>query len=91
MTERQYAIGVIGCGGMGTGHVRAIAADPRWELRWACDINDARRAEIEALAPGVRWTNRAEDLFGDETLDAVSIDTLSDVRPGSRLRRAAVA
>ena len=91
MIEKRYAIGAIGCGGMGTGHVRAIAADPRWELRWACDINDARRAEIEALAPGVRWTNRAEDLFGDETLDAVSIDTLSDVRPGSRLRRAAVA
>ncbi len=79
---KKYRVGFIGLGKMGQGHYKAAIENPRWEIVWACDLSEENLRKSKALSPLVKITRNAEDLFNDKSLDAVSICTLADVRPG---------
>jgi len=77
----KYEIGAIGAGKMGMAHVRSLAQHPRWRLRYICDIDDGRLSEAKQYAPAATCTRDFRDILRDESIEAVSINTLSNVRP----------
>ena len=82
-TTSPLPLALIGCGGMGIRHARAIfemrARGYRpVELVAVCDADAARRAKVVALAvemgaPPPREHARVEDLLADATVEAVDI------------------
>lgn len=76
-------LGLIGCGGMGLRHARAVVEMAAKgcrpvEIVAICDADDARRAKVAAL---IAWTGampphayaRVEDLLADAAVEAVDI------------------
>jgi len=82
MSKTRYRIGAIGAGAMGMAHVSAIVACPRWELCYVCDLRDERLELAREHAPDVRTVKDFEEILADPSIDAVSVNTLSDVRAG---------
>ena len=77
---RKVVIAVIGTGGMGTGHVKALAARTDVELAWVCDVDANRRAaaaELVAQAghPRPRETVDLREVLADRRVEAVWIAT----------------
>src|SRR5262249_3293783 len=68
-------VGVIGAGGWGMNHVRALAAVPGAELVAVADAQELRRAAASAGRAGIRTYAAADDLLGDTHVDAVVIAT----------------
>jgi predicted dehydrogenase len=69
-------VGVIGAGGWGMNHVRAIAALPNAQLAAVADAQDARRAAAAAIGGATtRAYPTADELLGDASVDAVIIAT----------------
>jgi predicted dehydrogenase len=66
-------IAVIGCGEWGKNHVRNFAQMQDVELRWCCDKDEKRLAQMKKLYPGIRTTANADDVFGDGEIQAVVI------------------
>lgn len=87
--NRRYRIGAVGAGRMGMRHIRALAAAERWELAYVCDLSEDRLRAAGEAAPEARRVREFQRLLDDPSIDAVSINTLSNVRPG--LVRQAVA
>lgn len=79
--SHKYRIGIIGFGGMGEGHLKALLNNDRWEVVFVVDVKDERLAHAKAMAPGVITVKDAECVFADASLDAVSLCTLADSRP----------
>lgn len=88
--DRVYRIGAVGMGRMGMRHVRALAASDRWDLAYVCDLDEARLAAAHEASPSSQPTREFQQLIDDPTLDAVSINTLSNIRP-SLIRQAVAA
>ena len=44
-------IGIVGCGGMGNGHVQAVLRNPAYELVAVCDVNPSAFEKIPAAVP----------------------------------------
>lgn len=84
-----YQIGAVGCGRMGMRHIRALAESDRWELTYVCDLSEDRLKAAGEAAPEAALVTEYQTLLDDPTIDAVSLNTLSNVRPG--LIRQAVA
>ena len=77
---RKVVIAVIGTGGMGTGHVKALAARTDVEMAWVCDVDANRRgaaAELVAQARGQRprETGDLREVLADPRVEAVWIAT----------------
>jgi predicted dehydrogenase len=68
-------IAVAGLGYWGPNLARNFHGLPGAELVWCCDASDAARARASALLPGVRMTDRFEDLLEDRDLDAIVLAT----------------
>ena len=77
----KYAIGAIGAGKMGMHHVRVLASHPRWDLRYVCDLDANRLKTAARHAPAATGSRDYEHVLRDPSIDAVSINTLSDTRP----------
>ena len=77
-----YKIAAIGLGKIGYKHARAMAECSRWELAWVCDLNeDVLAKAVREFAPEARRTTAIDDVLDDDSVDAVAINTLSNVRP----------
>ena len=80
---------------IGLGNIAVEAHIPTWRDRpdvaiaALTDVRTARRAEAEALLPGARWYENAEDLLLDAELDFVDVCTPPTTHAG--LIRAALA
>jgi predicted dehydrogenase len=68
-------IAVVGAGAWGLSHVRTIAAEPRAELTWICDVAPAALNHSKLLAPAARLTGEVEDVLAARDVDAVVIAT----------------
>jgi predicted dehydrogenase len=68
-------VGVVGLGYWGPNLARNFQRLPEVELAWCCDASEAARARVAPMMPGVRMTDRLEDLLEDERLDAVVLAT----------------
>jgi predicted dehydrogenase len=68
-------IGVIGCGYWGPNLLRNFAENEAAELRWICDVDQARLAAMARRYPAARTTNDFNDLISDADLDAIAVVT----------------
>lgn len=75
MTAQPITVGVIGCGYWGPNLVRNFAENPNAELRWMCDTDAARLAQIGRRYPSARTADDYRRVLDDERLDAVVIAT----------------
>lgn len=66
---------VIGCGYWGPNIIRVLYEDPKWELRYCCDIDPRKFERILALYPGVELTRDSDVIFNDPDIRAVFIAT----------------
>ncbi|RPI85552.1 MAG: gfo/Idh/MocA family oxidoreductase, partial [Planctomycetaceae bacterium] len=79
-TPRKVVIAVIGTGGMGTGHVKALSARADVEIAWLCDVDQKRRdaaAQIVEDATGKRPSTAGDlrKVLDDAAVEAVWIAT----------------
>lgn len=81
MKNHEYRIGVIGLGNMGTGYLKALAANDRWNVVSVCDLNKERLDWARELLPSVETTQEATDIINDASINVVGIFTLADIRP----------
>ena len=70
--KKPLQVGVIGLG-IGTSHARTFSAHAATEVRWACDLDGEKLAQAKKAFPGVRTTDRAEELIEDPEISIVSI------------------
>ena len=103
--EQRVTVGLIGAGGMGTNHLRLLAARKDVDVAYVCDVDRTRLAEAASVVEnGAGKAPKAvKDLrhvLDDRGVEAVWIATPDhwhapggDPRPGrgqARLRREAV-
>ncbi len=85
----KIAVGVIGAGGWGMNHVRALAALPQADLVAVADAVEARRAVAAGVRPGLTTYATADELIADPRVQAVVIAT--DSPSHARVAQAALA
>lgn len=70
-------IALVGAGRWGSNWARTLASLPQTELRWICDVNEGTLERVGAQHPSVPLTTNLQDLWSDESLDAVVIATIA--------------
>jgi len=73
--DGRVQIGIAGFGYWGPNLARNVAASPRAQLAWVCDLRPETLAAAESRYPDIRTTTRFEELLDDPSLDAVVIAT----------------
>lgn len=78
--NEKTVVAVIGTGGMGTGHVRALSARNDVEIAWLCDVDQNRlaaAAEVVKQAKGKspQTTKDLRQILADKAVEAVWIAT----------------
>jgi predicted dehydrogenase len=68
-------IGVIGCGYWGPNLIRNFVDNDSAQLRWICDIDERRMAEMSRRYPFAQTTNDYQELLSDTELDAIAAAT----------------
>jgi len=68
-------VGVVGLGYWGPNLARNIDQVAGAELAWCCDARDEARERLAAKHPRARFTDRLDDLLGDDELDAIVVAT----------------
>jgi predicted dehydrogenase len=66
-------VGVIGPGGMGGSHVRAVLAHPDAELVAACDVNTEVLDDLREKVEGLKTYTDYNELLDAESLDVVCV------------------
>lgn len=61
----MIGVGLVGVGNWGANWLRTLVALPEADLRWACDLNPALLARINADRTKVRTTRSLDDLLRD--------------------------
>lgn len=70
MSVEKIRAGVIGCGGMGTHHVKTLAEHEAFQLVAGCDISSDA---LTSLPPSAARYQDAEEMFARHKLDLVSL------------------
>ncbi len=73
--NRRVRVGVIGCGGQGRAHIRALGSLADAELAYVCDPDEKRLAKAASLAEGAQAVTDLRRVLDDKTVDAVTIAT----------------
>jgi len=75
--NRRVRIGVIGCGGQGSGHIGGYGRlrDDGVEVVYVCDADQKRAAAAAEKTPGATPVGDMRKIFDDKSIDAVSIAT----------------
>ncbi len=74
-TSEQPLFAVIGCGLIGRKRVQALGKAP--PVRYTCDLDAGRAADLAKLAPGCTAVTDAQIVFADPRVTAVIISTLN--------------
>lgn len=72
---KPTTIGVIGCGYWGPNLLRNFAENERAELRWMCDVDEARLHSLGRRYPAAKTSTDYKALLADPQLDAIVIAT----------------
>jgi UDP-N-acetyl-2-amino-2-deoxyglucuronate dehydrogenase len=78
MSQRQFRIGLVGCGRISKNHFDAIAAVDGLVLAAVADT-DAERARAAGESSGVPWFRSLDDMLAQGEFDIVSVCTPSGV------------
>lgn len=81
ITSLPRKLALVGLGHIGIEHAKYAAQCPLWEVAYLCDLSDNRLLEAGKLVPSARKTTDFEQILADKSVEAVSINTLSNVRP----------
>ncbi|MFM7039202.1 MAG: Gfo/Idh/MocA family protein, partial [Planctomycetaceae bacterium] len=78
--DRKLKLGLIGCGGMGSGHLRELSRRTDAEVAWVCDVDSQRLAAAakiveEGSGKAPQTTPDLRQILDDATVDAVFIAT----------------
>jgi predicted dehydrogenase len=78
--SRKIVLGIIGPGGMGSNHIRALVKRPDVEIAWVCDVDKNRlAAAAKAVEDGSKKAPQAvgdmRKVLDDKAVDAVFIAT----------------
>jgi predicted dehydrogenase len=73
-------VGIIGCGGIMTHHVKGLTARDDAKIAWLCDVDPAQVARMAGVISGAglrpaKRTLKYEDVLKDSNVDAVIIAT----------------
>jgi predicted dehydrogenase len=71
----QLQFAQVGCGLIGRKRARALERLPGAALKYACDVDPSRAAEVAALAPGCRAVRDLREALSDPAVGAVFIST----------------
>ncbi|HXF49208.1 MAG TPA: Gfo/Idh/MocA family oxidoreductase [Verrucomicrobiae bacterium] len=71
----KIKVGLIGVGAWGRNLARNFATLPGCELALVYDAEPKRSALVAELAPGARFTTKADEIFGDSSIQAVIVAT----------------
>ncbi|MCA9092785.1 MAG: Gfo/Idh/MocA family oxidoreductase [Planctomycetaceae bacterium] len=71
----KVVVAVIGLGGQGKGHVGSYSGLPNVEVAYVCDLDEARLAEGNKIAPNAKPVSDLRKILDDKSVDAVSIAT----------------
>ena len=74
MTE-PIGLAVVGAGAWGKNLLRAFAGISGCEVRWVCDLDEARLADARRRYPGIRTTPSFDDLLEEQAVRAMVIAT----------------
>jgi predicted dehydrogenase len=78
--DRRLKLGLIGCGGMGSGHLRELSKRTDAEVTWVCDVDSQRLAAAakiveEGSGKAPQTAGDLRRLLEDSSVDAVFIAT----------------
>jgi predicted dehydrogenase len=76
-TEQPLKFAVIGCGLIGRKRTTALARLPGASVRYACDLDAARAADVAKLAAGCVVATDVNTVIHDAAVDAVIVATLN--------------
>ena len=68
-------IAVIGAGYWGPNIIRNLTGNPRADLAWVCDLDEARAAKAVGRYSTVRVTTSVDDILDDDSVEAVAVAT----------------
>jgi len=68
-------VGVVGLGYWGPNLIRNLQELEAADLRWICDLDEARLTGVGRRYPAVRMTQSYDDLLADPELEAIAIAT----------------
>lgn len=68
-------VAVVGAGYWGPNLIRNLTTLPECKLAAVCDLDAARLAAVTVKYPGVRATNRLDEILSDSAIDAVAVAT----------------
>ena len=68
-------LGIVGLGYWGPNLLRSLNRIGRVRLKYACDLDEGKRARFAAQYPETRFTEDFEELLADEYLNAVVVAT----------------
>ena len=71
----RLRVAVIGCGGQGNSHIRALQTLPEVELAYVCDVDAERLAKAEKEAGGARGVNDLRRVLEDASVTGVVVAT----------------
>jgi predicted dehydrogenase len=74
-SARRLGLALAGVGYWGPNLARNLFQHPRAELRYLCDLDAARLAEVAAGYPGVQATGSLEEVLADPSVEAVVVAT----------------
>ena len=74
-SPRGLAIGIVGLGYWGPNLLRILADDASVEVKWICDLDEARLERFHRRHPGAKVTTEVDRLLRDEALDALVLAT----------------
>jgi|ERR1017187_4126055 predicted dehydrogenase len=75
--NRTLSFAIIGCGLIGRKRAEALATVPGASLRYACDLDPARAADLARTAPGCEAAADFKKVVADPGVDAVIVSTLN--------------
>lgn len=76
-TAHPVTFAVVGCGLIGRKRISALAKIPSAQVRYACDLDQARAADAATLAPGSKVAADFQSVLADPQIEAVVVATLN--------------
>jgi predicted dehydrogenase len=75
--EKTLSFAIIGCGLIGRKRATALSKVPGTRLRYACDLDSARAAEVSRIGGGSETANDFNQVVRSPAVDAVIVATLN--------------
>ncbi len=80
-SNRQFKIGIIGCGSVSRTHIEAILSDNLGEIIGICDTSQKKLDEIKLLVPNAKTYNNYKELLCNPFINIVHICSPPSLRP----------